>query len=432
MYINTSTSSYRTASVSSASSVSKVGITAQSSADAVNNAAAVQQKKLSSLAVSLQHVLSFTLPRKMDFLSVTIRNFALDEYGEIKEAGDYDIRKTVEDMAQSYVFLKKGIEEDKSVSDAEKQERLATLDEQFETGLDEFLKYYDVSMNPLLEDLNLSYEGDLHDSFKAIVKDRIDQISEFAESDYFKEYVSKNNVDLSLGFDEFSSALKKAEELYMKDVESGTIKPADNIFAAEEGEETAGGFFNLNALAAIHSAAKTFERFDKPDISASEEQIAFTFAVKSMAALDAAKAQSSDADFISKLSAGLLDMMEESVKDHNQLLRDKAKDAEETQKGGGARYADLDMSKISSVYQEIMQGYAAGKDTVQSMIEGFTTAESSFRSSAESSPQLIRYNSSAFFDNFFKASKEQPYAAGVPAFKTFASILSNVRVDTGV
>lgn len=393
-----------------------------------SQATQTQVQAPSAHASSLNLIFSFGLKNGQDLFSGYLRNFALDSSGNIKDIKDYDIRGTIDEMAKSYVYLQQKIENDDSLSSQQKQEYLTTLEEQFDSGLDEFVKLYDVSTKSQLNSLGLSNFGDIKEDIKDLVKEQATAFKDFLETDEFKAQASISKFTNESDFDAFSLVIDKSQEKYLAAVKDGTISQEDNVFAQGKKDRK----FSLNNLASLHQSAKAMDRFDLPDLNASEEEIGFIFAVKSMAVFDSLKQEGASEDFYNQMSKGLENKIDEFVKEQNKALQSKSEQAEETQKGSGVKYGSLDLSAIKSVYNSGISFYGTGEDTVQSMLSAFSAAQLSFASSASNKSHLIRYGEQGqdFFNNFFGADKNNPYSNGRSQYSIFVNSLSMIKIDT--
>lgn len=432
----TSKSSYaanRTNKTATTSSVSSQATTDSVNSKNVNN---LDNTSLSNLAKKLNTV-KVGLKVGANLFSNLIQSYSLNLDGSVKDLKDFDVKQMVEDISTGYLYLTNSIKNDKTLSDSEKQNQLASLELQLNEGISEFSDNFAIQADSFLQKFGISNSGsEIIDSIYSAVQDQITTYSNIINpdnSDLISQIASENNLDIT-NFDDFNQALNLCIESFNEEQqEEQTSQDNQNSNATVKTDELSNSqesqLYNLNDLQALSTIAKNLGQVPKPNLNSSEEQIAFTYAMENLIINQVMDNGNVSEDLNKQINAGFKNYMNDGIKQQNTLLQNKQKTVEEYSSSNVNHYSNLNTSTINSIYTTIVNNSAnTGNNSngIENMIEGFEIAKQSFMQNQSSKSNLVRYSIGAdFFNNFYQNNNSSYNVRS--SFKIYANLLMEIN-----
>lgn len=432
----TSKSSYaanRTNKTATTSSVSSQATTDSVNSKNVNN---LDNTSLSNLAKKLNTV-KVGLKVGANLFSNLIQSYSLNLDGSVKDLKDFDVKQMVEDISTGYLYLTNSIKNDKTLSDSEKQNQLASLELQLNEGISEFSDNFAIQADSFLQKFGISNSGsEIIDSIYSAVQDQITNYSNIINpdnSDLISQIASEHNLDIT-NFDDFNQALNLCVESFNEEQQDEqTSQDNQNSNATANTDELSNSqesqLYNLNDLQALSTIAKNLGQVPKPNLNSSEEQIAFTYAMENLIINQVMDNGNVSEDLNKQINAGFKNYMNDGIKQQNTLLQNKQKTVEEYSSSNVNHYSNLNTSTINSIYTTIVNNSAStgnNSNGIENMIEGFEIAKQSFMQNQSSKSNLVRYSIGAdFFNNFYQNNNSSYNIRS--SFKIYANLLMEIN-----
>lgn len=385
-----------------------------------------------------------------------IRAFAL-QGSNLKSLSDYDVEGLVTTIAAKYASLSHQIEKG-NFSDSSKQKMQQELDLQLETGLKDLAANYGESAATLFESLGISNQkNEIGNTLIDFVHQKKDEMLSFINSDEGKQYLEKAQLkaeDSNFLFDDvaltkalvYHAAEQKDEQEKLeqeqaqeqakinsqtaqalnKATSSTAIASKDNtqVNGKDESPKTSANGFTLNDLNSLGKLQSNLSNFVNADNSKSEEELGYQLGltmVKSQEILKENKAS----DYLTNLFTQNFDnFVEGKVKDINDYLKDKQKDAEEFSNSNPDAYREFDSKVVLSAFQATTSAYYLTGSVNDALVNGFDAVKNIFTQNQQANGSVIRYSTDNFFNSFYQNKDQEAYDMGMSTFRRYYNALN--------
>lgn len=386
-----------------------------------------------------------------------IRAFALDG-SMMKNLSDYDAEGIVTTIAAKYASLSHQIEEG-NFSESSKQKMQQELDLQLEAGLKDLADYYGDSASSLFDSLGISSQkNEIGKALTEFVHEKKDEMLAFMKSDEGKEYLKKAQLKDEKNnflFDDvaltkalvYHAAEQKDEQEKLKEAqaqeqaklkaanaadgtattkESSTVLNLKKADANTEAQNT-NASFTLNDLNSLGKLQSTLSSFVTEDKSKSEEELGYQLSLTMIKGQEILK-QNGASDYLSNLfTKNFENFVDGKVKDINEYLKDKQKDAEEFSTSNPEAYKEFDTKVVLNAFKATTSVYELTGNAKDAMVNGFDLVKNSFEQNQQLNGSVIRYQNDNFFSNFFHTNKDQDaYNMGMSTFRRYYNELGRI------
>lgn len=380
-----------------------------------------------------------------------IRAFALDG-GMMKNLSDYDAEGIVTTIAAKYASLSHQIEEGNFSSDS-KQKMQEELDRQLQSGLSDLADYYGDSAATLFDSLGMSgQKNEIGKALTDFVHQKKDEMLTFMKSDEGKQYLQKAQLkaeDKNFLFDDvaltkalvYHAAEQKDEQEKIKEEqeaqklkenaqaqEADGTKPTIKLNKAQEPSKSeTNNSFTLNDLNSLGKLQSTLSSFVNEDKSKSEEELGYQLGLTKIKGQEVLN-KSGASDHLKELFNSNFDnFVNGKVKDINEHLKEKQKEADEFSTSNPEAYKEFDTKVVLEAFKSTTSVYELTGNAKDAMVNGFDSVKNLFIQNQQNNGSVIRYQNNSFFNSFYNNNKDQEaYDMGMSTFRRYYNELGRI------